>query len=90
MKTGSAGTAMSETIPDAILAEARALDQATWDVPTHTRAIEIFAQALLAAEKRGAERERELAAGIAERFDGDGTRTNYGRCIASTIRGTET
>ncbi len=38
----------------------------------------LFEQAILA--------ERERCAKIAEQFDGDGTRTNYGRSIASAIR----
>ncbi len=76
-------TAMSETIPDAILAEARAAFGTPWgEEPEDTAAVHRIAQALLAAEKRGAER----AAEIAERFDGDGVKTNYGCCIASAIR----
>ncbi len=62
---------MSETIPDAILAEARAAFGAPWgEEPEDTAAVHRIAQALLDAEKRGAERERARCLAIVEDHDG--------------------
>ena len=83
---------MSETIPEAIMAEARTVllkvDMALRK-PSRSDAANHIAQAILDAEKRGADRERERAAEIAETAFGsdDSVMEQFiARAIASAIR----
>ncbi len=65
---------MSETIPDAILSEADEICSqiAEFGMPAQ----ESIAQAIIAAEKRGMERERERCAKIADEYRPFGRRTD--------------